>query len=119
MAEQNGFVRDYAWFVTDEVIRNEKLVQAYPIGLVAVNVSQDLSPKALLPDTVRLIGAALRSNSADKKAVVDATPGSGVEATRGSGRRVKEHNGGCWISAQNRSLEGNRLYRSAENTVTI
>jgi len=113
VAEQNGFVRDYAWFVTDEVIKNEKLTETYPIGLVAVNVSLELSPRVLLPDTVRLIGQALRSYNADKKGVFDATSGTGVYATQGSGRRMKEHNGGCWISAKNRSLDGNRLYRSA------
>lgn len=113
VAEQNFFVQNYAWFVTDVVIRNDRLVQTFPVGLVAVNVTQAMSPRQLLPDTVRLVGAALKEFDAEeeegkRKGRHDVASRS---STAANAERGKEHGAGCWVKPQNRSQSGHRLYR--------
>lgn len=106
VAEQNFFVERYAWFVTDVVIRNQRLVQSFPVGLVAVNVTQAMLPRELLLGVVRLLGVALKDFDADRKSrkLIDAAAASARE-------RSIELGAGCWIKSQNRSQDGSRLYR--------
>lgn len=67
VAESNDFVRGYAWFVTEDVVRTTRGgLEAFPVGLVAVRVGGGggggggyPTPEVLIPKAVQLIAAGL------------------------------------------------------------
>lgn len=60
VAASNDFVRGYAWFVTEDVVRTQRnFLDAFPVGLIAVRIGGALAPDSLVPDTVQLIANGL------------------------------------------------------------
>lgn len=104
VAEMNGIVRGYAWFVTEDVTRSQRsVIDAFPVGLVAIRLSSILTPRNLIPDTVRLIAKAF--DRLHDKAVQLYSSATSRPLLRHSGPSPSS----CWSYTPNNS--GDELYR--------
>ena len=60
VAEQNGFIKEgYAWFVTEDVGRDSKYEQSYPIGLVMFRLNRAFDYLQVFNDVVNLVTRAM------------------------------------------------------------